>query len=86
MQSMDYENNKVRINNGKAKANEDGSYAVYLSHEPMDVDNWISTGGIKKPLYYVAGSWRRRCLNSLPLNFVSYNEHYLEVIEIENLK
>jgi len=52
MQSMNYINYKVSISNGKAKANKDGSYTVYLSHNPMDMDNWISTGGYKEAIIF----------------------------------
>lgn len=52
MQSMDYKNYKVCINKGTAKANEDGSYTVYLSHQPMDVDNWISTAAYKEAIIF----------------------------------
>jgi len=52
MQSMDYKNHKVCINNGNAIPNEDGSYFIYLSHEPMKVDNWISTAGYKEAIIF----------------------------------
>jgi hypothetical protein len=52
MQSMDYNNYKVCINKGTAKANEDGSYTIYLSHQPMDVDNWISTSAYKEAIIF----------------------------------
>ncbi len=52
MQSMNYKNYKVSINKSQAKANDDGSYFVYLSHNPMDVDNWISTGGYKEAIIF----------------------------------
>jgi hypothetical protein len=53
MQSMDFKNHKVGINKGTAKANEDGSFTVYLSHKPMDVDNWISTANYKEAIIFV---------------------------------
>ncbi|MCK4568718.1 MAG: DUF1214 domain-containing protein [Bacteroidales bacterium] len=52
MQSMDYANYKVSINKGAAKPNADGSYTVYLSHKPMDVDNWISTAAYKEAIIF----------------------------------
>lgn len=52
MQSMDYKNYKVCINKGTAKANEDGSYTIYLSHKPMDVDNWISTAAYREAIIF----------------------------------
>lgn len=52
MQSMDYANYKVCINKGAAKPNTDGSYTVYLSHRPMDVDNWISTAAYKEAIIF----------------------------------
>ncbi len=52
MQSMDYKNYKVCINNGAAKPNNDGSYTVYLSHQTMDVDNWISTAAYKEAIIF----------------------------------
>ena len=52
MQSMDYKNYKVCINNGTARPNEDGSYTVYLSHSPMDFDNWISTSAYKEAIVF----------------------------------
>lgn len=52
MQSMDYKNYKVCINSGTAKPNEDGSYTVYLSHRPMDVDNWISTSAYREAIVF----------------------------------
>jgi len=52
MQSMDYKNHKVCINKSQAKPNEDGSYTVYLSHRPMDVDNWISTAAYKEAIIF----------------------------------
>ena len=53
MQSMDFRNYKVGINKGTAKANTDGSYTVYLSHQPMLVDNWISTANYKEAIVFV---------------------------------
>ena len=52
MQSMDYKTYKVCINKGNSKANADGSYTVYLSHQPMDVDNWISTAAYKEAIIF----------------------------------
>jgi hypothetical protein len=52
MQSMDYRNYKVCINKGTAKANDDGSYTIYLSHQPMMVDNWISTAAYKEAIIF----------------------------------
>ncbi len=52
MQSMDYRNYKVCINKGNAIPNDDGSYTVYLSHKPMDVDNWISTAAYKEAIIF----------------------------------
>jgi hypothetical protein len=52
MQSMDYKNHKVGLNIGNTKANEDGSYTIYLSHKPMDKDNWISTANYKEAIIF----------------------------------
>jgi hypothetical protein len=52
MQSMDYKNYKVCINKGTAISNEDGSYTIYLSHRPMNVDNWISTSAYKEAIIF----------------------------------
>jgi hypothetical protein len=52
MQSTDYKNYQVCVNKGQAARNEDGSYTVYLSHKPMDVDNWISTAGYKEAIIF----------------------------------
>mgnify|MGYP005666690615 CR=1 FL=1 len=52
MQSMDYKNYKVSINKSTAKANEDGSYTIYLSEREMDVDNWISTAAYKEAIIF----------------------------------
>ena len=52
MQSMDYVNYKVSINKGTAKPDADGSYTVYLSHQHMDVDNWISTAAYKEGIIF----------------------------------
>lgn len=52
MQSMDYNNYKVCINKSQAKVNDDGSYIVYLSHRPMNVDNWISTGAYREAVIF----------------------------------
>ncbi|MEA3478502.1 MAG: hypothetical protein U9R60_10020, partial [Bacteroidota bacterium] len=51
-QSMDYKNYTVCINKGNAKANEDGSYTIFLSHQAMDVDNWISTSAYKEAIVF----------------------------------
>lgn len=40
------------INNGNAIPNKDGSYFIYLSHDPMKVDNWISTAGYKEAIIF----------------------------------
>ena len=50
---MDFKNYKVCINKGQASVNEDGSYTVYLSHRPMDVENWISTAQYKEAIIFV---------------------------------
>ena len=55
MQSLDYKNYKVCINSGQAKPNADGSYTIYMSHEPMEVDNWISTGAYREAIMF--GRW-----------------------------
>lgn len=52
MQSMDYKNHKVWINKGTTKPNDDGSFSIYLSHRPMDVDNWVSTAGYKEAILF----------------------------------
>jgi len=52
MQSTDYNNHKVCTNKGNSKPGEDGSYSVYLSHQPMEVDNWISTAGYKEAIIF----------------------------------
>lgn len=52
MQSMDYKSFPVGLNKGTAKANEDGSYTIYLSHKKMDVDNWISTANYKEAIMF----------------------------------
>ena len=52
MQSMDYKNYKVCINKEQAVANDDGSFTIYLSHRPMDVDNWISTAAYKEAIVF----------------------------------
>lgn len=52
MQSTDYKNHKVCINKGNANANEDGSYTIYLSHNPMEVENWISTASYKEAIIF----------------------------------
>ncbi|MCH2045562.1 MAG: DUF1214 domain-containing protein [Saprospiraceae bacterium] len=52
MQSMNYERYPVCINKGTAKANEDGTYTIYLSHQKMDVDNWISTANYKEAIIF----------------------------------
>jgi len=52
MQSTDYRNYKVCINKGQAIPNDDGSFTVYLSHKPMDVDNWICTAAYKEAILF----------------------------------
>jgi hypothetical protein len=52
MQSTDFKNHKVWINKAGAKPNEDGSFTIYLSHRPMDVDNWVSTAGYKEAVMF----------------------------------
>lgn len=52
MQSMDYKNYNVCINKGKAKPNKDGSYTIYLSHQPMEVENQISTAAYKEAIIF----------------------------------
>jgi len=52
MQSMDYVNYKVWINKKQAKPNSDGTFTIYLSHQPMKVDNWVSTGGYKEAIMF----------------------------------
>lgn len=52
MQSTDYKNHKVSINNGEAKANPDGTYTIYLSHTPIGKDNWISTAGYQEAIMF----------------------------------
>jgi hypothetical protein len=52
MQSTDYKNHQVCVNKGQAAQNDDGSFTVFLSHKPMDVDNWISTAGYKEAIIF----------------------------------
>jgi hypothetical protein len=52
MQSTDYKSYKVCINKGNAITNDDGSYSIYLSHKPMNVDNWISTAAYKEAIIF----------------------------------
>ncbi len=52
MQSMDFKHYKVSINKKQAKPNDDGSYTIYLSHKPMNVDNWLSTAGYKEAIMF----------------------------------
>ena len=52
MQSTNYRDYKVCINKGNAKPNKDGSYTIYLSHEPMMTGNWISTAGYKEAIVF----------------------------------
>lgn len=52
MQSMDYTNYPVSVNNGNSTMNEDGSCTIYLSHRKMDVDNWISTAAYKEAIIF----------------------------------
>ena len=52
MQSMDYTKYPVGVNKGNATQNEDGSYTIYLSHRPMEVDNWISTANYEEAIIF----------------------------------
>ncbi len=52
MQSMDFKNYKVGINKESATANDDGTYTIYLSHQKMDVPNWISTAAYKEAIIF----------------------------------
>jgi len=52
MQSTDYKHYKVCINKEKAVPNADGSYTIYLSHTPMDVENWISTAAYEEAIIF----------------------------------
>lgn len=52
MQSTDYKNHKVCINKGNAVPSVDGSFTVYMSHRPMEVDNWISTAAYKEAIIF----------------------------------
>ena len=52
MQSMDYRHHTVCINKGNAIPNEDGSYTIYLSHQKMDVDNWLSTANYSEAIIF----------------------------------
>ena len=52
MQSTDYKNHKVSINSGQAKPNADGSYTIYLSHQPLEQENWISTAGYQEAIMF----------------------------------
>ena len=52
MQSMDYKNHKVGLNARNSKVNEDGSYTIYLSHKPMNVENWISTANYEEAIIF----------------------------------
>lgn len=52
MQSLDYIDYPVSINKGQAIANEDGSFTIYLSHQKMEVDNWISTAAYKEGIFF----------------------------------
>jgi hypothetical protein len=52
MQSMDYKSYPVSINKGTARSNPDGSFTIYLSHQPMDVDNRISTAGCREAILF----------------------------------
>lgn len=52
MQSMDFKNYKVGINSQSAVPNTDGSFTIYLSHHPMEVENWISTAAYKEAIIF----------------------------------
>lgn len=52
MQSTDYKNYPVCLNKSQVKANKDGSFDIYISHKPMNVDHWISTGGYKEAILF----------------------------------
>jgi len=52
MQSTDFKNHKVWINKANIKPNNDGSFTIYLSHRPMEKDNWVSTGGYKEAIMF----------------------------------
>ena len=52
MQSMDFKHYNVGVNMGSAVANEDRTYTIYVSHNKMDVDNWISTAGYEEAIVF----------------------------------
>jgi len=52
MQSTDYRNYNVCINKGNAVPNDDGSFTIYLSHKPLDKDNWISTAAYEEAIIF----------------------------------
>jgi hypothetical protein len=52
MQSMDFKHYNVGVNKGSALANEDGTYTIYVSHNKMDVANWISTAGYEEAIVF----------------------------------
>lgn len=51
MQSTHYKEYPVSINKESAKANEDGSFTIHLSHRQMD-HNWISTAGYDEAIIF----------------------------------
>ena len=52
MQSMDYRYYPVGLNKGNAVQNAECDYTIYLSHSPMEVDNWISTAGYEEAIIF----------------------------------
>ncbi len=52
MQSTDYEHHNVCVNKGTATPNEDGSITIFVSHNPMDEPNWISTAGYNEAILF----------------------------------
>jgi len=52
MQSADFKYYKAWINKANVKPNDDGSVTIYLSHQPMDVENWVSTAGYKEAIMF----------------------------------
>jgi hypothetical protein len=53
MQSMDFRHHKVGVNKGNSKPNEDGSYTIYVSHRPMEVDNFVSAANYREAIIFV---------------------------------
>ena len=51
MQSTNYRDYPVCLNNGTSEPESDGSYAIYLSHRPME-KNWISTAGYNEGIVF----------------------------------